>query len=200
MTRAAIARALEPQLREPERQSRGSGASWRRPEAPSRAIEAHSAARVGWRRAPARRSRALAVAAALLALATARVAVAADEASAVRAELQREVTAWNAGDIDGYLAGYERSPTTTMIGRLQLYRGWDAIAAMYHARFANRRRMGTLAFSDLEIRVVAPDYAVVIGRWGLLRAAEDGGPVGGFFTLTLHKGATGWRIILDHTS
>jgi ketosteroid isomerase-like protein len=87
-----------------------------------------------------------------------------------------------------------------MIGRLQLYRGWDAIAAMYHARFADWRRMGTLAFSDLEIRVLAPDYAVAIGRWGLQRAADGGGPVGGFFTLTLHKGATGWRIVLDHTS
>ena len=145
--------------------------------------------------------RVCAVAVALVAtLGLARVAVAADEATAIRAELQREVTAWNAGDLDGYLSGYERGATTTMIGRTQLYRGWDAIAAMYHARFGERRRMGTLAFGDLEIRVLAPDYAVAVGRWSLQRSDEGGGPGGGFFTLTLHKGAAGWRIVLDHTS
>jgi beta-aspartyl-peptidase (threonine type) len=144
--------------------------------------------------------RALALLATLLLLAPARVVVAGDEAAAIRAELEREVRAWNGGDLDGYLDGYERAPTTTMIGRTQLYRGWDAIAAMYRGRFGERRRMGTLTFGELEIRLLAPEYAVAVGRWGLVRGADAGGPAGGFFTLTLHKSASGWRIILDHTS
>jgi ketosteroid isomerase-like protein len=129
-----------------------------------------------------------------------RAAIAGDDAAAIKTELSREVSAWNAGDLAGYLAGYERAATTTMIGRTQLYRGWDAIAAMYRARFGDRKRMGTLAFSELEVRPLAPDYALAIGRWDLQRGSEGGGPVGGFFTLTLHKSVAGWHIVLDHTS
>ena len=60
--------------------------------------------------------------------------------------------------------------------------------------------MGTLSFSDLDIRLLDGDYALVIGRWALARAAADGGPAGGLFTLTLHHGPDGWRILVDHTS
>ena len=128
-------------------------------------------------------------------------AVADDDATAaVSAELAREVAAWNAGDLDGYLAGYERAPTTLMIGRDTIMRGWDAIATMYRIRFGERRRMGKLAFGELEVRRLAPDYALAVGRWSLVRGSDGGGNVGGFFTLTLHRGAAGWRIVLDHTS
>jgi uncharacterized protein (TIGR02246 family) len=124
----------------------------------------------------------------------------AGEEGAVSAELSREVAAWNAGDLDGYLSGYERAPTTVMVGKDKLHRGWDDIAAMYRKRYGDRQRMGTLAFGELEVRRIAPDYAVAIGRWTLTRSADGGGNAGGFFTLTLHKGAAGWRIVLDHTS
>jgi ketosteroid isomerase-like protein len=146
--------------------------------------------------------RALAVAVALVAaLVLTRAAIAGDDAAAaIKSELSREVSAWNAGDLDGYLAGYERATTTTMIGRAKIYRGWDAIAAMYRDRFGDRKRMGTLGFSELEVRPLAPDYALAIGRWDLQRGKEGGGPAGGFFTLTLHKSVAGWRIVLDHTS
>jgi uncharacterized protein (TIGR02246 family) len=126
---------------------------------------------------------------------------AADDAiAAVSAELAREVTAWNAGDLDGYLSGYERAPTTTMIGRDKILRGFDAIAAMYKGHYGDVKHMGTLAFGELEVRRLAPDYALAIGRWHLTRGSDGGGNAGGFFTLTLHKGAGGWHIVLDHTS
>jgi ketosteroid isomerase-like protein len=125
---------------------------------------------------------------------------ASDDAAAIRAELDREAAAWNRGDLDGYLAGYERAATTTMIGRTQLYRGFDAIAAMYHQHYGDKARMGRLRFDELEVRPLGAGFALAIGRWQLARDAAAGGPVGGFFTLTLHKGPGGWHIVVDHTS
>lgn len=127
-------------------------------------------------------------------------APAATSDNAIRAELAREVAAWNAGDLDGFLAGYERAPTTLFVGRAKLYRGWDAIAAMYKQHYPDRRKMGALRFTDLEVRPLGPDHAVAVGRFELARPAADGGPASGWFTLTWHKSAAGWRIILDHTS
>lgn len=125
---------------------------------------------------------------------------AADETAAIRAELQREVDAWNRGDLDGYLAGYERAATTTMVGGDKLMRGWDAIAARYRERYGDKARMGRVSFSDLDVRLLGGGYALAIGRWALERDKAAGGPAGGWFTLTLRKGADRWRIVVDHTS
>ncbi len=124
----------------------------------------------------------------------------ADDAADVRAEIAREADAWNRGDLDGYLRGYERAATTTMIGGKDPLRGWDAIAARYRDKYGDRARMGHLTFSELEVRPLAAGVALAIGRWALERQASAGGPVGGWFTLTLKKTRDGWRIVVDHTS
>ena len=122
-----------------------------------------------------------------------------DDDAAIRAELNREVAAWNRGDLDGYLTAYEHAPTTFMVGSRPL-RGFDAIAAMYHEKYGDKARMGQLSFSDLEVRPLGTGYALALGRWALARSAAAGGPVGGWFTVTMHKSAAGWRIVVDHTS
>jgi ketosteroid isomerase-like protein len=121
------------------------------------------------------------------------------DAAAIRAELEREADAWNRGDLDGYLRGYERAPTTTMVGGT-LLRGWDAIAARYREKYGDKARMGQLTFSELDVRPLAGGFALAIGHWALARDRAAGGPVGGWFTLTLRKTRDGWRIIVDHTS
>lgn len=138
----------------------------------------------------------LALAATLVAAPT---AARADDIADIRAELARQTDAWNRGDLDGYLAGYAHAPTTIMVTST-LLRGWDAIAARYRSTYGDKARMGRVSFSELEVRLLGGDYALAIGRWALARAASAGGPVGGWFTLTLQKTRDGWRIIVDHTS
>lgn len=135
----------------------------------------------------------------LVAVATPAAASDLDDVSAIRAELERQAAAWNRGDLDGYLAGYERAPTTTMIGR-DVYRGWDAIAARYKRDYGDRARMGTLTFSQLDLRPLGAGFALALGHWALARQGAAGGPVGGWFTLTLKRTRDGWRIEVDHTS
>jgi uncharacterized protein (TIGR02246 family) len=140
------------------------------------------------------------VLAAVMALASSAVADnAADDTAAIRAVLEREAAAWNRGDLDGYLAGYERAATTTMVGK-DVRRGWDAIAAHYRKSYGDRARMGTLAFGELDIRPLGAGFALALGHWALARDAATGGPVGGWFTLTMKKTRDGWRIVVDHTS
>lgn len=143
--------------------------------------------------------RRLAFACALFAATAATTAARADDAADVRAEIAREADAWNRGDLDGYLAGYERAATTTMVGQT-LLRGWDAIASRYREKYGDRARMGRLTFSELEVRPLGAGFALAIGHWALAREAAAGGPVGGWFTLTLRKTRDGWRIVVDHTS
>ncbi|HEY2743363.1 MAG TPA: nuclear transport factor 2 family protein [Polyangia bacterium] len=136
----------------------------------------------------------------LLAVAAPAHADDAADGAAIKSELAREAAAWNRGDLGGYLSGYERAATTTMVGSHGLLRGYDAIAAMYRDKYGDRARMGRLTFDGLEVRALGAGFALAVGRWALARDAAAGGPVGGWFTLTLHKTSDGWRIIVDHTS
>src|SRR5690349_20869971 len=88
-------------------------------------------------------------------------------AAAIRAVLDAQAAAWNRGDIEGYMDGYDRSPKTEFVGGDSITRGWQEVFDRYKKRYDTREKMGTLTFSDLEINVLSKDAAVVLGRWRL---------------------------------
>lgn len=139
---------------------------------------------------------ALPMAACLLDRPTARPPVAAQ----VQAVLDRQAVAWNEGDIDGFMEGYWNSEALTFAGGGTVTRGWQATRDRYHARYTDRRAMGRLTFSELQITPLGDDTALVLGRWDLQREAEAGGPAGGMFTLVFRRLDGRWVIVHDHTS
>lgn len=119
--------------------------------------------------------------------------------SAIRAVLTAQAAAWNAGDIDGFMAGYARTPELRFASGGEVTRGWQETLDRYRHRYPDRAAMGTLVFSDLEVSVLAPDAAVVFGRWRLRTA--PGSEPSGLFTLVWRRALDGsWRIVADHTS
>jgi beta-aspartyl-peptidase (threonine type) len=114
--------------------------------------------------------------------------------------LAQQASAWNRGDIAGFMAGYWKSPETTFAGAGGIQRGWQAVLDRYQREYPSREIMGTLTFSGLEIHVLSNDAAFVLGRWHLARASDSRGPAGGVFTLVLRRFPQGWRIVHDHTS
>jgi uncharacterized protein (TIGR02246 family) len=117
--------------------------------------------------------------------------------TAIRALLAAQQSDWNRGDIPAFMAGYWNSPDLTFAGSKGFTRGWQPVVERYEKTYAGKEAMGTLDFSELEIRPLGPDAALVLGRWHLQRQAGD---VGGIFTLVFKKFPEGWRIIHDHTT
>lgn len=115
----------------------------------------------------------------------------------IRAVLNAQVAAWNRGDIENYMNGYDRSPNTEFVGADSITRGWQDVLDRYKKRYDTREKMGTLAFSDLEITMLSNDAALVLGRWRLKRANDE---PHGTFTLLFRKRKAGWRIVHDHSS
>jgi ketosteroid isomerase-like protein len=60
--------------------------------------------------------------------------------------------------------------------------------------------MGNLTFSEVAVRILAPNVALATGKYELKRTAAAGGDAGGRFTLILRKTSAGWKITHDHTS
>ena len=127
-----------------------------------------------------------------------------DEAE-IRAAIKAQSDAWNRADILAFMQTYEDSSETTFIGQT-LRKGYQPILERYKQSYTTREQMGTLTFSDLDIRLLPSgcgkrEIALVTGKFHLARtqhgqAAKDDG----IFSLVWRKGPHGWKIILDHTS
>lgn len=117
----------------------------------------------------------------------------------IRAVLDAQVAAWNAGKLEEFMDGYWRSPNLTFFSGGRKLSGWDATIERYRKTYqAEGREMGKLVFSDLDIQPLGPDAAVVRGRWEL--TMSDGKKPGGLYTLIFRRFREGWKIVHDHTS
>jgi ketosteroid isomerase-like protein len=119
------------------------------------------------------------------------------EREAVLAVLTMQQKAWNRGDVAAFMEGYWKSPELTFAGSSGIARGWQAVMERYRKNYPDQKAMGHLDFSDLEVRPLSKDAALVIGRWHLQRESAE---LGGIFTLVFQKFPESWRIIHDHTS
>jgi ketosteroid isomerase-like protein len=117
--------------------------------------------------------------------------------AAIRSVLDAQRDAWNRGDIEGYMDGYDRSPKTEFVGGDSISRGWQTVLDRYKKNYNSREKMGTLTFSEVEITLLSRDAALVLGRWRLKRASDE---PHGTFSLLFRKTKAGWRIVHDHSS
>jgi beta-aspartyl-peptidase (threonine type) len=120
-----------------------------------------------------------------------------EDRAAIELLLAAQVKAWNGGNVDEFLKGYWRSEELTFSGSGGISRGWDGVRRRYLETYPDRKAMGTLAFSELEMRALGRDDVLVLGRWQLQRETGD---LGGVFTLIVERKPEAWRIVHDHTS
>lgn len=116
---------------------------------------------------------------------------------AIRNVLDTQVQAWNTGNIEEFMQGYWQSDSLRFASGGNVKRGWKTTLERYQKSYPNKAAMGKLTFSNLEMTMLAPDAALVFGRWQLQREKDT---PGGLFTLTFRKIGNDWKIIHDHTS
>ena len=117
--------------------------------------------------------------------------------SDIRALLAQQAKSWNQGDIPGFMAAYENSENLIFTSGSNVRTGFKETLERYQASYGDKGAMGRLDFEVLDIRVMHPSSAVVLGSWKLTETPKSGE---GIFTLVLFQGANGWKIIHDHTS
>lgn len=114
----------------------------------------------------------------------------------IRTTLTGQADAWNRGDIEGFMSAYWNSPGLTFASGGTVTRGFASTLERYKTKYPTTREMGKLSFSDLDIRFLSLNSAMVLGRWKLEREQ----PIEGLFTLIMRRERGKWIIIHDHTS
>lgn len=122
-------------------------------------------------------------------------AQAANEA-AIRVVLGKQEAAWNSGNIEDFMKGYQVSDSLIFVGK-SVTHGWQQTLDGYKRRYPDTAAMGKLLFDLLELKALSPQYYFVVGKWHLQRSVGD---VGGYFTLLFKKIKGQWFIIADHSS
>ena len=125
----------------------------------------------------------------------------ADATAARRAIVQvltTQTAAWNRGDIPGFMEGYWKSDSLVFIGRKGPTYGWQPTLANYQKSYPDATAMGQLDFSGLQVTLLAPGAAQVVGRWHLARPSA--GDLQGYFLLVLRQVDGKWVVVADHTN
>lgn len=154
------------------------------------------------------RARALVLGGLLATLALAVVALANEAASGANAApsreiqvvLDKQISAWNRGDIPGFMEGYRNSPELIYLTDTKIIHGWQTLLEYYQQLFRppNEASMGILSLPEEEMTMLGRDSAIVWGTYVV--KTPDGHSRGGRYTLAMLKLPEGWRTIYDRTS
>ena len=119
-----------------------------------------------------------------------------DSERAIRRVLDRQVAAWNEGNIDEFMEGYWKSDSVQFIGS-EIVAGWTATLERYKKNYPDKDAMGVLRFDLLQLQPVGEDAYLLTGNYFLTRKKDS---PHGIFTLLFRRKEGKWVIVYDHTS
>lgn len=125
------------------------------------------------------------------------VHLSAQDRQAISKLMADQQTAWNKGDIDGFMQGYWKSDSLVFVGKAAPVYGWQGAIERYKKAYAVKTAMGQLDFTIIKLDILDDHNAFMLGGWHLKRSIGD---VGGYFTLWFKKIGGEWKIVCDHTS
>lgn len=114
----------------------------------------------------------------------------------IRSVLDKQVAAWNKGDIDGFMAGYWKSEAMEFSTPGKVTKGWQATLDRYRTKYPTPEKMGRLEFKDLSVSVRSPDTAEVSGHYAV--RTVEAMHTGRFF-LHMRRIDGAWVVVKDHT-
>ena len=133
----------------------------------------------------------------LLLIASPAAADPAQDRSAILAVVAKMESAWNRGDFSGYMQGFD-NPGVLFVSGGKFQDGWQGTLDHYvrdYGQSADTR--GTLRFYDMKVEMLAPDAAMLIGRYHLERPQHANEGVN---TRLFRKIDGKWRITVNHVS
>ena len=111
--------------------------------------------------------------------------------------IRRMEEAWNRGDFRGYMAGF-KNPDVVFVSGGKFQAGWQGTLDHYIRDYGGSpERRGQLHFYNMKVDVLAPDAAMLIGQYRLVRGTRV---TEGVNTRLFKKFHGHWLITMNHVS
>lgn len=134
---------------------------------------------------------------ALALIAAPAVASPASDRKAILHVISRMEAAWNRGDFRGYMAGFE-NPGVVFVSGGKFQDGWQGTLDHYVRDYGGSpERRGHLHFYNMKVEMLAPDAAMLIGQYRLVRGPRV---TEGVNTRLFRKIHGHWLITMNHVS
>jgi uncharacterized protein (TIGR02246 family) len=119
------------------------------------------------------------------------------EKAAILAVVDRMEAAWNRGDFRGYMAGF-KNPDVVFVSGGKFQQGWQGTLDHYVRDYGGSpERRGQLHFYNMKVDLLAPDAAMLIGQYRLVRGTRV---TEGVNTRLFKKFHGHWLITMNHVS
>ena len=136
-------------------------------------------------------------ASALLLLATPADASPKSDRAAIINVVARMEAAWNRGDFRGYMAGF-KNPDVVFVSGGKFQDGWQGTLDHYVRDYGgSAERRGQLHFYNMKVDLLAPDAAMLVGQYRLIRGPRV---TEGVNTRLFRKVGGRWLITMNHVS
>jgi uncharacterized protein (TIGR02246 family) len=119
------------------------------------------------------------------------------EISEIKNVFEKQERAWNSGNIEKFMEGYWNSEKLVFIGSGGPTFGWQQILDNYKKGYPDKKAMGELKFSILDISKIDKNTIFLIGKFDMARTKGD---LSGCFSLVWQKIHGKWLIVSDHSS
>ena len=135
--------------------------------------------------------------AALALAAPAAAATPAQDRAAILQTIDRMEAAWNRGDFKGYMAGF-KNPDVIFVSGGKFQKDWQGTLDHYVRDYGgSAERRGRLHFYNMKVDILAPDAAMLIGQYRLIRGKRV---TEGVNTRLFRKIRGHWLITMNHVS
>jgi ketosteroid isomerase-like protein len=105
--------------------------------------------------------------------------------------------AWNRGDFRGYMAGF-KNPDVVFVSGGKFQGGWQGTLDHYIRDYGGSpERRGKLHFYNMKVDILAPDAAMLIGQYRMVRGPRV---TEGVNTRLFKKIKGKWLITMNHVS
>jgi ketosteroid isomerase-like protein len=119
------------------------------------------------------------------------------ERAAILGVVHRMEAAWNRGDFHGYMAGFS-NPGVIFVSGGKFQQGWQSTLDHYVRDYGgSAERRGRLHFYNMKVDILAPDAAMLIGQYRLVRGTRV---TEGVNTRLFRKIRGRWLITVNHVS
>ena len=117
--------------------------------------------------------------------------------AAILSTIARMESAWNHGDFRGYMSGF-KNPDVVFVSGGKFQDGWQGTLDHYIRDYGGSAgRRGKLHFYKMQVDLLAPDAAMLVGQYRLERGARV---TEGVNTRLFRKFHGKWLITMNHVS